>query len=128
MNGEEETTYSTGRSNFEHHFGRARAGTFEEQLILHDWVSHGIRPVLLTVPSGGAAALAAGEDNEGGLGAVELTAGGLVCAATGSGTGGSLWGNRLPVAHPPSAKIRNTASSLIKSFYSFNRIFDNYFA
>jgi hypothetical protein len=127
MKGEEET-YSTGRSNFEHHFGRARAGTFEEQLILHDWVSHGIKPLLLTVTSGAAAALAAGEDNEGGLGAVELIAGGPLCGTTGSGTGGSLRDNKLPVAHPPSAKIRITATSLINSFYSFNRIFENSFA
>ena len=95
---------------------------------MHDWVSHGIKPLLLTVTSGPAAALAAGEDNEGGLGAVELTAGGPVCGTTGSGTDGSLRGNRLPVAHPPSAKIRNTATSLINSFYSFNRIFENSFA
>ena len=93
---------------------------------MHDWVSHGIKPLLLTVTSGAAAALAAGEDNEGGLG--ELTAGGPVCGTTGSGTDGSLRGNRLPVAHPPSAKIRNTATSLINSFYSFNRIFENSFA
>ncbi len=83
---------------------------------MHDWVSHGIKPLLLTVTSGAAAALAAGEDNEEGLGAVELTAGGSVCGMT----GGSLRGNRLPVAHPPSAKIRNTATSLINSFYTFN--------
>ena len=30
---------------------------------MHDWVSHGIKPLLLTVTSGAAAALAAGEDN-----------------------------------------------------------------
>jgi hypothetical protein len=86
---------------------------------LHDWVSHGIKPLLLTVPSGPAAALAAGEDNEGGLGAVELIAG-PVCGTTASGTRGSLRGNRLPVAHPLSAKIRNTATNLINSVYSFS--------
>ena len=91
-------------------------------------MSHGIKPLLLTVTSGPAAALAAGEDNEGGLGAVELTAGGPVCGTTGPGAGGSLRGNRLPVAHPPSTKIRITATSLINSFYSFNRIFENSFA
>jgi hypothetical protein len=58
--------YSTGASNCAHHFGRARAGTFAEQLILHDCVSHANRPLLLTVASGAAAALAAGDDNEGG--------------------------------------------------------------
>ena len=91
---------------------------------MHDWVSHGIKPLLLTVTSGPAAALAAGEDNEGGLGAVELIAG-PVCGTTGSGTDGSLRDNKLPVAHPPSAKIRITATSLINSFYNFNRIFEN---
>src|SRR4029453_3450119 len=40
--------YSTGASNCAHHLGRARAGTFAEQLILHDCVSHANRPLLLT--------------------------------------------------------------------------------
>src|SRR5262245_29003765 len=58
--------YSTGVSNCAHHFGRTRAGTFAEQLILHDCVSHANRPLLFTVAFGAAAALAAGDDNEGG--------------------------------------------------------------
>src|SRR5262245_49329992 len=74
--------YSTGASNCAHHFGRARAGTFAEQLILHDCVSHANRPLLLTVASGAAAALAAGDDNEG------EPEGAAICGPTGPATGG----------------------------------------
>src|SRR5262245_2233894 len=72
--------YSTGASNCAHHFGRARAGTFAEQLILHDCVSHASRPLLVTVASGAAAALAAGDDNEGG------PEGEAICGAGGPAT------------------------------------------
>ena len=89
MNGEG-PTYSTGASKFAHHFGRARAGTLAEQLILHDWVSHGSKPLPLTDASGVAAALAAGEDKEGVLGTAELTGGEVACGATGSATGRSF--------------------------------------
>src|SRR5262249_42896440 len=113
-------TYSVGASKLAHHFGRARAGTFEEQLILHDWVSQGSKPLLLTDASGVAAALAAGEDNEGGPGAVELTAGAAASGAT-VGAGESFRGNRSPVAHPASAKTRKAAISLMNFFSIFRR-------
>jgi len=112
MNGEG-PTYSTGASKFAHHFGRARAGTLAEQLILHDWVSQGSKPLPLTVASGAAAALAAGEDNEGGLGTEELIGGGTVCGVIGSATGRSFRGKRSPVVQPASAKIRKAAISLM---------------
>lgn len=97
-----------------HHFGRALAGTFDEQLILHDWVSQGSKPPLLTVASGVAAALAAGEDNEGAPGAVGLIGGeaGRAC----SRAGGSFRGNRSPVAHPASAKIRKAIAGRTNFF------------
>ena len=110
--------YSTGASKFAHHFGRACAGTFAEQLILQDWVSHGSKPLPLRVASGAAAALAAGDDNEG-LGAEELTGGVAVCGATGCATGGSFRGKGSPVAHPASAKIRKVATGLITLLYNF---------
>ena len=92
--------HSTGSSNCAHHFGLKRGVTFGEQLILHDCVSHGSLPLLLTVASGAAAALAAGEDNEGGVGVV----GGATATDCGS------FFDRFPVAHPPSAKISKAAA------------------
>jgi len=96
--------YSTGSSNCAHHFGLKRGATFGEQLILHDCVSHGSRPLLLTVELGGAAAFAAGEDNEGALG------GAAVIGATGPACCGSFL---LPVAHPVSAKTSKAAAGLM---------------
>jgi len=90
-----------------HHFGRARAGTFELQLILHDWVSHGSRPPLPTVASGIAAALAAGEDKEGGL------TGGAVLWRVGGSGGSSCLEDRLPAAHPASTKTSKAAANLM---------------
>jgi len=113
--GEEEACYSVGASKFAHHFGRARAGTFDEQLILHDCVSHGSKPLLLADASGVAAALAAGEDNEGGFGTAELTGGEVVCGATGCVTDGSFRDDRS-IAHPASAKERKAATGLIAIF------------
>ena len=94
--------HSTGSSNCAHHFGLKRGATFGEQLILHDCVSHGSLPLLLTVASGAAAALAAGEDNEGALGV------GAVRGATATDCGSFF--DRFPVAHPPSAKISKAAA------------------
>jgi|SoiMethySBSTD1v2_1073268.scaffolds.fasta_scaffold1164739_2 hypothetical protein len=99
--------YSTGASNCAHHFGRARAGTFAEQLILHDCVSHANRPLLLTVASGAAAALAAGDDNEGG------PEGAAICGPTGPATGGGSFLDKSPVAHPASNKTSNAGTFLM---------------
>jgi hypothetical protein len=105
---QENPNYSTGASNCAHHFGRARAGTFAEQLILHDCVSHANRPLLLTVASGAAAALAAGDDNEGG------PEGEGICGSVGPATGwGSFLGDKSPVAHPASAKTSKAAACLM---------------
>jgi len=82
--------------------GLKRGATFGEQLILHDCVSHGSLPLLLTVASGAAAALAAGDDNEGAAGV------GAVSGATAT-DGGSFF-DTFPVAHPPSAKISKAAA------------------
>jgi len=97
--------YSTGSSNCAHHFGLKRGATFGEQLILHDCVSHGSLPLLLTVASGAAAALAAGEDNEGAPGV------GAVCGATATGRGSFF--DKSPVAHPVSAKTSKAAACLM---------------
>ena len=106
--GQENPNYSTGASNCAHHFGRARAGTFAEQLILHDCVSHANRPLLLTVASGAAAALAAGDDNEGGA------EGDAVCGVGGPAAGcDSVLGDKSPVAHPASAKTSKAAACLM---------------
>ena len=118
MNVGQKPTYSTGASKFAHHLGRARAGTLAEQLILHDWVSHGSKPLPLRVASGAAAALAAGDDNEG-VGAEELTGGVAVCGATGCAAGVSFRRKGSPVAHPASAKTRTIAIGLITLFYNF---------
>jgi hypothetical protein len=99
--------YSTGASNCAHHFGRARAGTFAEQLILHDCVSHANRPLLLSAASGAAAALAAGDDNEGG------PEGAAICGPTGPATGGGSFLDKSPVAHPASNKTSNAATFLM---------------
>jgi hypothetical protein len=105
MKGRENPSHSTGASNCAHHFGRARAGTFAEQLILQDCVSHANRPLLLTAASGAAAALAAGDDNEGGPEEEPI------CGAAGPATGfGSILGDKLPVAHPASAKTSKAAA------------------
>jgi len=96
------SNYSTGSSNCAHHFGLKRGATFGEQLILHDCVSHGSRPLLPTVALGAAAAFAAGEDNEG--------------AAVGGATGPASCGSfldELPVAHPASAKTSKAAAGLM---------------
>src|SRR5262245_32074503 len=93
MRGRKNPSHSTGASNCAHHFGRARAGTFAEQLILQDCVSHGNRPLLLTVASGAAAALAAGDDNEGG--AEDEPVCGVGCPAAGCD---SVLGDKSPVA------------------------------
>jgi hypothetical protein len=106
--GRENPNYSTGVSNCAHHFGRARAGTFAEQLILHDCVSHANRPLLFTVASGAAAALAAGDDNEGGAEAEPI------CDAAGAVTGfGSFLGDTSLDAHPASAKASKTTAYLM---------------
>ena len=94
--------HSTGSSNCAHHFGLKRGATFGAQLILHDCVSHGSLPLLLTVASGAAAALAAGEDNEGAAGV------GAVGGATPTDCGSFF--DRFPVAHPPSTKISKAAA------------------
>jgi hypothetical protein len=99
---------STGCSNFEHQVGRARAGTLAEQLILHDCVVHGSRPLLLAAASGAAAARAAGDDNKGGPGE------GAVCGATGPVLEcGSFLKNESLVAHPASVKTSKAAAGLI---------------
>jgi hypothetical protein len=73
---------------------------------LHDCVSHGSLPLLFTVASGAAAALAAGEDNEGAPGV------GAVGGATATDCGSFF--DRFPVAHPASAKIsKATAGRMI---------------
>ena len=73
-------------------------------MILHDCVSHGSRPLLLTVAFGAAAAFAAGEDNEGALGG----------AAVGGATGPACCGSfLLPVAHPVSAKTSKAAAGFM---------------
>jgi len=106
--GRENPNYSTGVSNCAHHFGRARAGTFAEQLILHDCVSHANRPLLFTVASGAAAALAAGDDNEGG------PEGEAICGPAGAVTRlDSFLGDKSPVAHPASAKTSKAAAYLM---------------
>jgi len=76
-------------------------------LILHDCVSQASRPLLLTVASGAAAALAAGDDNAGGLGDA-------VCGAADPATGfGSFLKGALSVAHPVSAKTSKAAACLM---------------
>jgi hypothetical protein len=110
--------YSTGASNCAHHFGRALAGTFAEQLILHDCVSHANRPPLLTAASGAAAALAAGDDNDGG------PEGDAVCGAAGPTMGsGSFFEDKLPVAHPASAKRSKAAACLMTCIQQLFLIF-----
>src|SRR5262245_33479261 len=119
--------YSTGASNCAHHFGRARAGTFAEQLILHDCVSHANRPLLLTVASGAAAALAAGDDNEG------EPEGEVVCGIAVPAMGsGSFFGDKSPVAHPASAKTNKAAACLMTYIqqlflFLYERMFPGFF-
>jgi len=60
--GRREPRYSAGSLKRAHHFGLNRAATFGEQLILQDAVTQSNKPSLLPVVSGGAAAIAAGED------------------------------------------------------------------
>jgi len=105
MRGRENSSHSTGASNCAHHFGRARAGTFAEQLILQDCVSHASRPLLLTVASGAAAALAAGDDNEGGAEGEPVC--GVGCPAAGCD---SVLGDKSPFAHPASANTSKAAA------------------
>ena len=81
--------------------GLKRGATFGEQLILHDCVSHGSLPLLLTVASGAAAALAAGDDNE---------AAGVGTVSGATATDGGSFFDTFPVAHPPSAKISKAAA------------------
>ena len=78
----QQSAYSAGASKFAHHLGLARAGTFAEQLILQDCVSHGSKPVPPRIESGAAAAFAAGDDNAGLVGGEEL-AGGALCETEG---------------------------------------------